>query len=77
MSGVAFESQMPIDKGTRCKLVIELGPARLTWRVKVVCCGKVGDGGYYVVGGEFVTNELEPAGPSDRDPSAGSMHLRE
>jgi len=59
MSGVGFESPIPIEKGKYCRLVIELGPTRLNWRVKVVCCGKMGEAGY-IVGGQFVTNEIEP-----------------
>ena len=59
MSGVGFESPTPIEKGKYCRLVIELGPTRLNWRVKVVCCGKMGEAGY-IVGGQFVTNEIEP-----------------
>src|SRR5947209_1914261 len=54
ISGVGFESSVPIEKGKYCRLVIELGPARLNWRVKVVCCGKMGESSY-VVGGQFVT----------------------
>jgi len=77
MTGVAFESQVPIETGTRCKLLIEMGPARLNWRVKVVCCGKMGDGGYYV-GGQFVTNELEASGPANYDSGlSDSLHMRE
>jgi hypothetical protein len=75
MGGLAFESQTAMEKGTRCRLIIELGPARLNWRVKVVCCGKLGDGGYHL-GAQFVTNELEPSGRSDRDPSpSDSLHI--
>ena len=59
MSGVGFESATLIEKGTRCRLVIELGPAKINWRVKIVCCGKMGED-RYILGGQFVTNELNP-----------------
>jgi hypothetical protein len=78
MSGVGFESPVPIDKGKYCRLLIELGPARLNWRMKVVCCGKMGEDGY-ILGGQFVTNELNPMNRSDTDPDGPSetMHIRE
>jgi hypothetical protein len=77
MSGVGFESPTPIEKGKNCRLIIELGPTRLNWRVKVVCCGKMGDAGY-IVGGQFVTNELDPMTRSDSDPQATeALYLRD
>ncbi len=75
MGGVAFESPVAVEKGKYCRLVIELGPARLNWRVKMVCCGKLGDTGY-IVGGQFVTNELDPMSRADFDPSDDSLHFR-
>ena len=76
MGGVGFESAVPVEKGKYCRLVIELGPARLNWRVKVVCCGKLGESGY-VLGGQFVTNELDPMSRSDFDSAGESPHIME
>ena len=77
VGGVGFESQYPIGLGARCRLIIEMGPARLNWRVRIVCCGKMGEGGYYL-GGQFVTNELERSGSADLDSSVSdSIHIRE
>ncbi len=73
-SGSSLPSQF--EKGKYCRLVIELGPARLNWRVKVVCCGKLGESGY-VLGGQFVTNELDPTSRSDFDSAGESPHIME
>ena len=67
--GVGFESAKQVEPGTRCRLLVEAGPARLEWRLRVVCCGKIDGGGYYV-GGQFLTNELDPSGPAENDPSS-------
>jgi len=70
MTGVGFESPTPIEKGKYCRLVIELGPARLNWRVKIVCCGKMGDADY-ILGGQFVNNEIDPMNRGDSDLADG------
>jgi len=74
MGGVGFESPVPVDKGKYCRLILELGPARLNWRVKIVCCGKMGETDY-ILGGQFVTNEIDPMNRSDSDSGAESMHI--
>ena len=57
MLGVGFESARPVEPGTRCRLQIELGPTRVSWRIRVVCCGKV-DEDLYRIGCEFIPAEL-------------------
>ena len=69
LTGVGFESPTPIEKGKYCRLVIELGPTRINWRVKVICCGKLGEAGY-ILGGQFITNELNPMSRADFDPDS-------
>jgi hypothetical protein len=66
ISGVGFESSTPVDLNTRCRLHIEAGPARLTWRLRVVRCGKMGNGRYYV-GGQFLSCELSPEADASSD----------
>jgi hypothetical protein len=77
MGGVSFDSQGPVEIGARCRLLIEMGPARLNWHVRIIRCVKTAEGGY-LVGGQFVTNELARSGSADLDPSqSNSLHIRE
>jgi hypothetical protein len=57
MLGVGFESARPVEPGTRCRLQIELGPTKISWRIRVVCCGKIEDD-LYRLGCEFIPAEL-------------------
>lgn len=58
MLGVGFETGAPVEPGTRCRLNIELGPTRIVWRVRVVCCGKIDDT-LYRIGCDFIPQELD------------------
>ena len=58
MMGVGFETHAAVEAGTRCRIRIEAGPNVISWRVRVVCCGKI-DAELYHVGAQFVTAELE------------------
>ncbi|HSZ57637.1 MAG TPA: PilZ domain-containing protein [Tepidisphaeraceae bacterium] len=66
LKGVGLEAAVPVDLNTRCRLHIEAGPARLTWRLRVVRCGKMGNGRYYV-GGQFLSCELSPEADTSSD----------
>jgi hypothetical protein len=55
--GVGFETARPVEAGTRCRIQIELGPTRISWQLRVVCCGKIAEN-LYRLGCEFVP--LEP-----------------
>jgi hypothetical protein len=56
--GVGFEATAPVETGTRCRVQIELGPTKIVWRLRVVCCGKVDDT-LYRIGCDFVPAELD------------------
>jgi hypothetical protein len=66
LKGVGMESQTPVDLGVRCRLNIEAGPARIAWRLRIVRCDKLGNGGYDV-GGQFLTSELSPEADASSD----------
>jgi hypothetical protein len=66
LKGVGFDSPVPIEHNVRCRLHIEAGPARITWRLRVVCCGKMDKAGYHV-GGQFLTSELSPEADANSD----------
>jgi hypothetical protein len=67
LMGVGFESPEPVEAGTRCRILIEAGPARINWRIRIVCCGKV-DGGDYLVGCQFIPAELDLVELTDETP---------
>ena len=56
--GVGLDAATPVEPGSRCRILIEAGPTRIWWRMRVVCCGKIAEH-LYRVGGEFVPVELE------------------
>jgi hypothetical protein len=58
LMGVGFDSTSPVETGTRCRMQIELGPTKILWRLRVVCCGKVDDN-LYRIGCDFVPAELD------------------
>lgn len=58
MLGAGFETATAIEPGTRCRVTMELGPTRIVWRLRVVCCGKIDDT-LYRVGCDFVPKELD------------------
>lgn len=58
MLGVGFDAASSIEPGTRCRVQIELGPTRISWRLRVVCCGRIDDN-LYRVGCDFVPAELD------------------
>lgn len=62
MLGVGFETAAPVEPGTRCRLTIELGPTRICWRLRVVCCGKIDDT-LYRIGCDFLPKELDLGNP--------------
>jgi hypothetical protein len=66
LQGVGLESQTPVDLGVRCRLNIEAGPARITWRLRIVRCDKLDHGGYDI-GGQFLTSELSPEADASSD----------
>jgi hypothetical protein len=66
LKGVGLEAAEPVDLNTRCRLHIEAGPARITWRLRIVRCGKLGNG-RYDVGGQFLGNELSPDSDASSD----------
>lgn len=54
--GVGFETTRPLETGAECRVKIELGPTRIAWGLRVVCCGKI-DENLYRVGCEFLPFE--------------------
>lgn len=62
MLGVGFETAAPVEPGTRCRITLELGPTRIVWRVRAVCCGKIDDT-LYRIGCDFLPKELDLANP--------------
>lgn len=69
--GVGFESARPVEPGTRCRVHIELGPTRIDWRLRVVCCGKIADD-LYRLGCEFIPVELPLFDLTEGDFESGS-----
>ena len=69
MMGAGFETHAPVEPGTRCRIRIEAGPNIISWRVRVVCCGKI-DADLFHVGTQFVTADLPTieAAAEDLDP---------
>ena len=66
LKGVGFESAAPIDVNVRCRLHIEAGPAQITWRLRIVRCGKLENGRYHI-GGQFLSSELSPDADGSSD----------
>ena len=66
LKGVGLEAGEPVDLNIRCRLHIEAGPARITWRLRIVRCGKLGNG-RYDVGGQFLSCELSPEADGSSD----------
>ena len=64
MLGVGFESEAPVEPGTRCRVQLEIGPTRISWRLRVVCCGKIDDN-LYRIGCDFVPTELDRSSESE------------
>lgn len=56
MLGAGFDSDHPVETGTRCRVQLELGPTRISWRLRVRFCGKVAEGPYRI-GCEFIPVE--------------------
>jgi hypothetical protein len=56
--GLGFESDVPIETGTRCRVVVEAGPTRINWRLRIVCCGRI-DANLYRLGCEFLPAERD------------------
>ena len=65
--GVGLDAASPIEPGTRCRILVEAGPTRIWWRMRVVCCGKI-DEHLYRIGGQFVPAELERAEDAAEEP---------
>ena len=61
--GVGFESAEAVEPGTTCRISIQSGPMQITWRVRVVFCGKV-QGGDYCLGGQFLAADEDAFGDS-------------
>lgn len=61
--GVGFESDEAVEPGTTCRISIQSGPMQITWRVRVVFCGKV-QGGDYCLGGQFLAADEDEFGDS-------------
>jgi hypothetical protein len=77
MLGVGFDSAAPVEPGTRCRVQLELGPTRISWRLRVVCCGKIDDN-LYRIGCDFVPTELDlgiPGEPGSEVPDDNSVLL--
>jgi len=70
MLGIGFETDSPVETGTRCRIVIDSGPTRIQWRFKVVCCGRI-DSDLYRVGCEFLPAEREMFNLRDEDLGLG------
>jgi hypothetical protein len=58
MLGVRFWSKTPIRQSDRGSLKLEVGPLRWSSKLKVVSCLAAEDEQGYVIGAEFVSNEL-------------------
>lgn len=65
-TGLGFESPEAVEPGTSCRIQIQSGPMQITWRVRVVFCGKV-DGGEYCLGGQFVAADADEFGEQSLD----------
>lgn len=57
MFGVRFWSPRGLSEGDRGSVKMEVGPVKWSSKVRVVNCQSLGDEGF-VVGGEFVVNEI-------------------
>jgi hypothetical protein len=68
--GVGFETELPIEPGARCRIVIELGPSRIQWRLRIVCCGRIDDN-LYRIGCEFLPAERDLFDLSEEDLNLG------
>lgn len=64
--GLGFESPQAVEPGTACRIQIQSGPMQITWRVRVVFCGKV-QGGDYCLGGQFVPADADELGDQPLD----------
>ena len=64
--GLGFESPQAVEPGTSCRIQIQSGPMQITWRVRVVFCGKV-QGGDYCLGGQFVPADTDESGDQSLD----------
>jgi hypothetical protein len=58
--GMGFESSQPVEPGTRCHLRFEAGPTRISWKIQVICCGRIEDNLFHL-GAQFITSDLECA----------------